>query len=111
MENPIVAFLSLGEGWHNFHHAFPYDYRTAELGIHVFNPTTAFLDFFGKLGWAYDFKMVTDETIKKRKKRSGNPSLDHHKMFCVWGWGDKDMKECEYEDVTIKHGSVNIGLQ
>ena len=31
-ESRLVAFLALGEGWHSWHHAFAFDYATAELG-------------------------------------------------------------------------------
>merc|ERR1711871_810474 len=38
-ENRLVALFSIGEGWHNWHHAFPYDYAASELGIsQQFNP-------------------------------------------------------------------------
>lgn len=42
--------LTLGEGWHNYHHVFPWDYKTAELGNYRYNISTAFIDFFAKIG-------------------------------------------------------------
>ncbi|CAL7934093.1 unnamed protein product [Xylocopa violacea] len=30
-ENKMVPLLIAGEGWHNYHHAFPWDYRSSEL--------------------------------------------------------------------------------
>lgn len=71
-----VAFLALGEGWHNYHHAFPWDYKAAELGNYTCNITTCFLDFCGKLGLAYDFKVASEELIRKRVLRTGDGS--HH---------------------------------
>lgn len=56
MENLSVAIAALGEGWHNYHHVFPWDYKTGELGDYTYNLTTAFIDTFAKLGWAYDRK-------------------------------------------------------
>jgi hypothetical protein len=56
VENFAVAMAALGEGWHNYHHVFPWDYKTGELGSYRTNITTAFIDFFAKLGWAYDSK-------------------------------------------------------
>lgn len=52
VENKIVSLAALGEGWHNYHHVFPWDYRTSELGC--VNWSTAFIDAFAKIGWAYD---------------------------------------------------------
>lgn len=36
-EAPIVSFLAVGEGWHNYHHTFPHDYSCSELGWYVTN--------------------------------------------------------------------------
>ncbi|KAG5307791.1 ACO11 desaturase, partial [Pseudoatta argentina] len=55
-ENPVVSFFAMGEGWHNYHHCFPWDYKAAELGFYRLNLTTAFIDFMAWLGWAYDLK-------------------------------------------------------
>lgn len=65
VENAIVSFLASGEGWHNYHHAFPWDYKAAELGNYSLNITTAFIDFFAYLGLAYDLKTASPDTIKK----------------------------------------------
>ena len=77
--------MALGEGWHNYHHVFPWDYKTAELGDYSANVTTAFIDFFAKIGWAYDLKTVSADIIEKRAQRTGDGSHP------VWGWGDKDL--------------------
>ncbi|KAL0831341.1 hypothetical protein ABMA28_002170 [Loxostege sticticalis] len=83
-ENISVSVFALGEGFHNYHHTFPWDYKTAELGNNRLNFTTNFINFFSKIGWAYDMKTVSDEIVKNRVKRTGDGS--HH----LWGWGDKD---------------------
>ena len=90
-----VSIFALGEGWHNYHHVFPWDYKTAEWGNYSMNLTTAFIDFFAKIGWAYDLKSVNPETIEKRVKRTGDGT---HEM---WGWGDKDLSAEDKEDVLI----------
>jgi len=91
-QNPSVALFAFGEGWHNYHHVFPWDYKTAELGNYRMNMTTAFIDFFAKIGWAYDLKTVSTDIIKKRIERTGagaaSTTLDSHGN--TWGWGDKD---------------------
>lgn len=42
--------MTQGEGWHNFHHVFPWDYKAAELGNYRYNITTAYIDFLAKIG-------------------------------------------------------------
>lgn len=70
-ENRGVSFWALGEGFHNYHHTFPWDYATSELGYDL-NLTKLFIDFFASIGWAYERKVVTPEMIKQRKLRTGD---------------------------------------
>ncbi|XP_063243802.1 acyl-CoA Delta-9 desaturase-like [Bacillus rossius redtenbacheri] len=86
-ENLSVALGALGEGWHNYHHVFPWDYRAAELGNYRANLTTAFIDLFSRVGWAYDLKTVPETMVKGRVERTGDGS------HALWGWGDRDMTQ------------------
>jgi len=49
-ENWLVSFFAVGEGWHNFHHAYPYDYSASEYGFWKINLTTGFLDACAAVG-------------------------------------------------------------
>ncbi|XP_026296167.1 acyl-CoA Delta(11) desaturase isoform X2 [Apis mellifera] len=106
-ENLIVSMLVCGEGWHNYHHVFPWDYKAAELGGYKTNLTTAFIDFCALLGQAYDLKTVSEEMIAKRIARTGSGSsynknkIIHHYEDMKWGWGDEDMKPHEIEEIRI----------
>ncbi|RWS23786.1 stearoyl-CoA desaturase 5-like protein, partial [Leptotrombidium deliense] len=57
-ENVGVSFLAVGEGYHNYHHTFPWDYSTSEFGWKV-NPTTLFIDTCAWLGLVYDRKSAS----------------------------------------------------
>ncbi|KAL4715562.1 hypothetical protein ACJJTC_009188 [Scirpophaga incertulas] len=70
VENKVVSLAALGEGWHNYHHVFPWDYRTSELGR--LNISTNFIDAFAKLGWAYDLKAATTSMILNRAQKTGD---------------------------------------
>lgn len=94
-ENKGVAIFALGEGFHNFHHVFPWDYKTAELGNYRMNLTTAFIDFFAKVGWAYDLKTVSEEIIQKRVERTGDGT------HTLWGYGDTDQSQDEKNMIPI----------
>jgi stearoyl-CoA desaturase (Delta-9 desaturase) len=60
-ENPIVAFFALGEGWHNWHHKYPFDYAASEFGISSqFNPTKLFIDFLACFGFVWGRKRATN---------------------------------------------------
>ncbi|CAG9765375.1 unnamed protein product [Ceutorhynchus assimilis] len=107
-ENKFVAIVAFGEGWHNYHHIFPWDYKAAELGNYRLNFTTCFLDFMARIGWATDLKTASEEIINKRIQRTGdshkrvNGIEDHHhdEGEAIWGWGDKDMNKDEVLAVT-----------
>ena len=57
------------------------------------NLTTAFIDFFAKIGWAYDLKTVSKEIVQKRVERTGDQSSEAERH--TWGWGDKDQDQDE----------------
>ncbi|XP_061713573.1 acyl-CoA Delta(11) desaturase-like [Cydia pomonella] len=70
-ENLSVMLVTLGEGSHNYHHVFPWDYRAAELGSWL-NFSKTFIDFFAWMGWAYDLKIVDQKSVTDRVKRTGD---------------------------------------
>ncbi|KAF7269347.1 acyl-CoA Delta-9 desaturase-like [Rhynchophorus ferrugineus] len=92
-ENLFVSLFAIGEGWHNYHHTFPWDYKTAEYGR--LNWTMVVINLFSRIGWAYDLKTVSKEMIEKRVKRTGDGSHE------IWGWGDKDQSKEDYEEAII----------
>ncbi|XP_045775311.1 acyl-CoA Delta(11) desaturase-like [Maniola jurtina] len=75
-ENRFVATCTLGEGWHNYHHAFPFDYKAAEH-FDFFNWGTVFIRFFNKIGWAYDLREATPEMINSMADRLGDGTPVH----------------------------------
>lgn len=101
----IIGFLSFGEGWHNFHHVYPWDYKVSELPTYWCNFSIPFIDFFAWLGWATDLKTVSDEMIRKRVERTGDGSHryakqtghvdafnnnqgENDRVDTLWGWGE-----------------------
>lgn len=122
-DHRLLGIMTQGEGWHNYHHVFPWDYKTAELGNYRYNITTGFIDFFAKIGWAYDLKTASDELIQKRMARSGDFNVNYSKAKIedlmrlsedkapeedtgelVWGWDDPDNEEMK-KGATILHKS------
>ncbi|KAK6627834.1 hypothetical protein RUM44_010313 [Polyplax serrata] len=73
VESYFVSFIGLGEGWHNYHHAFPWDYKASEFGMNL-NTTTRIIEFFAKIGWAYDLREVNNAVMESRIKRCGDGS-------------------------------------
>jgi stearoyl-CoA desaturase (delta-9 desaturase) len=67
-ENPLVSFVAIGEGWHNWHHKYPFDYAASEFGVSKqYNPTKLFLDICLYFGFAWDPKRATGAWQKKKE--------------------------------------------
>ncbi|XP_037956475.1 acyl-CoA desaturase isoform X2 [Teleopsis dalmanni] len=104
VECPIVSFLALGEGWHNYHHVFPWDYKTGEFGSYKLNVTTGFIDLCAKLGLATGRKFVSSDMVIRRAAKCG----DGTRFLCdefahsdqVWGYGDKDMSKEDTKELV-----------
>jgi len=96
VENKWVSFFAVGEGWHNYHHVFPYDYKTSELGGYKLNITTMFIDAMAWLGQAYDLKTVPEHVVASRAERTGDGT---HKV------PDAHYKNNNIDTATIKSKS------
>jgi stearoyl-CoA desaturase (Delta-9 desaturase) len=56
-DNPIVALLTYGEGYHNFHHLFAHDYRNG-VRWWQFDPSKWFIRSMSFIGMASNLKQV-----------------------------------------------------
>jgi len=65
-DNWILAVVAFGEGWHNYHHAFPNDYRN---GVRTFDwdPSKWMIWTMSKLGVAYDLKRANPVIVWNRR--------------------------------------------
>lgn len=84
-----MSLLNGGEAFHNYHHAFPWDYRASDHGY--WNTNKMFVDVCERFGLASDLKTVDDAMIGRRVRRTGDGSHE------VWGWGDADQTAEERE--------------
>ena len=56
-ENLFVSIIAHGEGWHNWHHTYPYDYKASELGpFQQLNITSLFIDICHIFGLTSNLK-------------------------------------------------------
>ncbi|RIB22526.1 omega9 fatty acid desaturase [Gigaspora rosea] len=80
----ITAILSLGEGYHNFHHEFPMDYRNA-IKIYQYDPTKWLIKFLSYFGFTHHLKTFPDNEIKKGQIMMKQKKLDEEKLKLNWG--------------------------
>lgn len=60
----ITALCTIGEGYHNFHHQFPMDFRNA-IKWFQYDPTKWFISTMAAVGLASHLKRFPDNEIKK----------------------------------------------
>ncbi|GJJ78835.1 stearoyl-CoA desaturase (Delta-9 desaturase) [Entomortierella parvispora] len=80
----LTALVTLGEGYHNFHHEFPSDYRNA-IRFYQYDPTKWLISVCAFLGLASDLKRFPTNEIKKGQLRMKQQELDREKSRLIWG--------------------------
>ncbi len=65
-DNGVLAFLTYGEGYHNFHHIFEYDYRNG-IRWWQFDPTKWLIKSCSWLGLTRNLKVCPEDRIMKAK--------------------------------------------
>lgn len=61
-DNWFTALFTFGEGYHNFHHQFPLDYRNG-IRYYQYDPTKWIIRLLSYVGLASDLKRVDEERI------------------------------------------------
>lgn len=95
-ENPFVSWCSVGEGWHNWHHKYPFDYAASEYGVSSqFNPSKLIIDLLAVLGLVWGRKRGTAAWAmgKKRRDEDKRNNVVRTKKLAPRAWevdGSKD---------------------
>jgi len=71
----ITAILTLGEGYHNYHHEFPQDYRNGIKFFH-YDPTKWLIKFLSFLHLTYNMKLMTTSEIEKARLQMKQRKID-----------------------------------
>ncbi len=79
----ITALVTLGEGYHNFHHEFPSDYRNAHRWFQ-YDPTKWAIWIFKMLGLASNLKKFSENEIQKGRYAMSYKALNKLGETIVW---------------------------
>jgi stearoyl-CoA desaturase (delta-9 desaturase) len=73
--NWAVALVSLGEGWHHSHHAFP---TSAKHGLSPgqLDPSYRLIKLFERFGWASNVKHPKPEQIDAKRRGAAAPERE-----------------------------------
>ncbi|KAH0608541.1 uncharacterized protein H6S33_001675 [Morchella sextelata] len=96
-DHVITALVTLGEGYHNFHHEFPSDYRNA-IQWHQYDPTKWCIWTWKQLGLAYDLKQFRSNEIEKGRLQQQQKKLDQKRATLDWGVPLEQLPVMEFED-------------
>jgi len=98
----ITGVMTLGEGYHNFHHEFPTDFRN---GIHWwdYDPTKWFIRSMQKLGLAYNLIEFEPNEIVRGEIDMEQKKLNERKKTIDYGiplvklpvWNDDDVQKAK----------------
>lgn len=80
----ITAIVTCGEGYHNFHHEFPQDYRNAILW-HQYDPTKWLIKGLSFFGLTYNLKTFSANEIKKGQVQMMEKKMDEIKQTIKFG--------------------------
>lgn len=75
VDNRYVSWMNGGEGWHNYHHVFPNDYRVSEIGGWHYDFTARLIGMFEKIGWAYDLKKPNEKLVEMTIRNRGDKTI------------------------------------
>ncbi|KAG0644700.1 hypothetical protein HOY80DRAFT_647486 [Tuber brumale] len=96
-DHVITALVTLGEGYHNFHHEFPSDYRNA-IEWHQYDPTKWTIWIWKQLGLAYDLKQFRQNEIEKGRLQQQQKKLDRKRTTLDWGVPLEQLPVMEFEE-------------
>lgn len=80
VDNVWANLLTMGEGYHNFHHSFPYDYRGSEFKLRV-DPSKWLVDIAYYLGIASNIKSFPDEYIQHVRMEKAKKFLTNNDKY------------------------------
>jgi stearoyl-CoA desaturase (delta-9 desaturase) len=113
-ENLLCAILTMGEGYHNFHHEFPNDYRN---GVHLtaFDPTKWCIALLEKVGLASDLKRTPKDRITLSRLQMALRKVEREKENIFIGKPIAElpfltraqiMERCEYGEKLVIKGDI-----
>ncbi|EQL02548.1 acyl-CoA desaturase [Ophiocordyceps sinensis CO18] len=80
----VTAIITFGEGYHNFHHEFPSDYRSSPVWYH-WDPTKWLIAAMAFVGLAHGLKTFRHNEIEKRRLQQEHKTTTRRLDALEWG--------------------------
>ncbi len=103
--------MTLGEGYHNFHHEFPSDYRNA-IQWWQYDPHKVGHLSWKQLGLPYDLKQFPQNEIEKGRVQQQQKKLDQKRANLEWGTPLELLPVVHWGDfiADAKHGKALVAV-
>jgi len=98
-DSTLTALLTFGEGYHNFHHEFPNDYRNG-IKFYHYDPTKWLIRVFSIFGLAHNLKEFPMNEINKGEVQMLQKTVDRLNNGLSWGRDVKSLPIWMMSDVT-----------
>ncbi|KAM3552985.1 hypothetical protein ARSEF4850_007128 [Beauveria asiatica] len=96
-DHVLTALVTLGEGYHNFRHEFPSDYRNA-VEWWQYDPTKWAIWTWKQLGLASDLKQFRRNEIEKGRVQQLQKTLDRKRALLDWGTPIEDLPVVSWDE-------------
>lgn len=93
----ITALVTVGEGYHNFHHQFPMDYRNAVKWFQ-YDPTKWFIIAMKSVGLASNLKKFPDNEVQKGRVAMQLQKLNEQQSELSWPKNYNDLPVISWDD-------------
>lgn len=97
----ITAILTMGEGYHNFHHEFPQDYRNG-IRFYDYDPTKWLIISLSYFGQTWDLKFIPKDEIQKAKIQMSQRDLDNQLAKAQFGKSFEDLPLVSWDDIKAR---------
>ncbi|CAE6477416.1 unnamed protein product [Rhizoctonia solani] len=108
-DHVITALVTIGEGYHNFHHQFPMDYRNA-IKWYQYDPTKWFIAAMSRLGLASQLKVFPDNEVKKGQMTMELKKIKARADKIEWPKTSNDLPVISWEEFQAHAKERNLVL-
>ncbi|KAJ5279303.1 Acyl-CoA desaturase [Penicillium angulare] len=95
--NFLTALITFGEGYHNFHHEFPIDYRNG-IRYYDFDPTKWLIWTCSQIGLATNLRRFPQNEIKKGRIQREQEKINQKSKIVDWGVPLSDLPVITWEE-------------
>lgn len=107
-DHVITALVTIGEGYHNFHHQFPMDYRNA-IKWYQYDPTKWFIIAMQWIGLATHLKAFPENEVKKGQLTMELKKLKAKSDKIEWPVDSNDLPVVSWESCKLDDSCTEWG--